>query len=130
MWNVPETKDITRTTSIESEKLKLVSEGCGPKSVCILSSLLDFIELFIFTTSMMFLIQNFSFFFGFIGLICVLLVVSEGSKARPERHLWGGFQDSQCHTVSYTYLRNCFSLCFEVTKYENLIVVCSLQNIR
>ncbi|XP_024026676.1 probable beta-1,3-galactosyltransferase 2 isoform X1 [Morus notabilis] len=33
MWDVPETKDITRTTSVEAEKLKLVSEGCGPKSL-------------------------------------------------------------------------------------------------
>ncbi|PON68719.1 Glycosyl transferase [Parasponia andersonii] len=33
MWNFPETKDITRTTSMEAEKLKLVSEGCGPKSL-------------------------------------------------------------------------------------------------
>ncbi|KAB5569645.1 hypothetical protein DKX38_003438 [Salix brachista] len=29
MWNVPEPKGITRTTTVEAEKLKLVSEGCG-----------------------------------------------------------------------------------------------------
>ncbi|TYK07108.1 putative beta-1,3-galactosyltransferase 2 [Cucumis melo var. makuwa] len=33
MWNVPEPKGITRTTPFEAEKLKLVSEGCGPKSL-------------------------------------------------------------------------------------------------
>ena len=33
MWNVPEPKGITRTTPFEAEKLKLVSEGCDPKSV-------------------------------------------------------------------------------------------------
>ncbi|KAK9285991.1 hypothetical protein L1049_025194 [Liquidambar formosana] len=32
MWTVPESKGITRTTAIEAEKLKLVSEGCDPKS--------------------------------------------------------------------------------------------------
>ncbi|XP_038692589.1 probable beta-1,3-galactosyltransferase 2 isoform X4 [Tripterygium wilfordii] len=31
MWAVPEAKGITRTTETESERLKLVSEGCGPK---------------------------------------------------------------------------------------------------
>ncbi|EEF38209.1 Beta-1,3-galactosyltransferase sqv-2, putative [Ricinus communis] len=29
MWTVPESKSITRTTAMEAEKLKLVSEGCG-----------------------------------------------------------------------------------------------------
>uniref|UniRef100_A0A6M2EJX6 Hexosyltransferase n=1 Tax=Populus davidiana TaxID=266767 RepID=A0A6M2EJX6_9ROSI len=29
MWNVPEPKGINRTTTVEAEKLKLVSEGCG-----------------------------------------------------------------------------------------------------
>ena len=33
MWAVPEYKGITRTTSVEAEKLKLVSEGCDPKTV-------------------------------------------------------------------------------------------------
>ncbi|XP_050207129.1 probable beta-1,3-galactosyltransferase 2 isoform X2 [Mercurialis annua] len=32
MWTVPESKGITRTTAMEAEKLKLVSEGCGIKS--------------------------------------------------------------------------------------------------
>lgn len=35
MWTVPEPKGITRTTAFEAEKLKLVSEGCDPKSVSI-----------------------------------------------------------------------------------------------
>ncbi|KAG8640627.1 hypothetical protein MANES_13G069800v8 [Manihot esculenta] len=29
MWKVPESKGITRTTAMDAEKLKLVSEGCG-----------------------------------------------------------------------------------------------------
>lgn len=33
MWTVPEPKGITRTTAMEAEKLKLVSEGCGSKIV-------------------------------------------------------------------------------------------------
>lgn len=33
MWTVPEPKGITRTTAFEAEKLKLVSEGCDPKSL-------------------------------------------------------------------------------------------------
>ncbi|KAJ9686428.1 hypothetical protein PVL29_015363 [Vitis rotundifolia] len=32
MWAVPESKGITRTTAVEAEKLKLVSEGCDPKT--------------------------------------------------------------------------------------------------
>uniref|UniRef100_A0A2P2KA73 Hexosyltransferase n=2 Tax=Rhizophora mucronata TaxID=61149 RepID=A0A2P2KA73_RHIMU len=32
MWTVNDSKDITRTTAMEAEKLKLVSEGCGSKS--------------------------------------------------------------------------------------------------
>ncbi|XP_031394583.1 probable beta-1,3-galactosyltransferase 2 isoform X2 [Punica granatum] len=32
MWNVPDSKGITRTTSVEAEKLKLISEGCNPPS--------------------------------------------------------------------------------------------------
>lgn len=35
MSMVPEPKGITRTTAFEAEKLKLVSEGCDPKSVSI-----------------------------------------------------------------------------------------------
>ncbi|KAF8391547.1 hypothetical protein HHK36_023853 [Tetracentron sinense] len=31
MWTVPESKGITRTTGIEDEKLKLISEGCDPR---------------------------------------------------------------------------------------------------
>lgn len=31
MWTVSESKGITRTTGVEAERLKLVSEGCGPK---------------------------------------------------------------------------------------------------
>ncbi|KAK4577275.1 hypothetical protein RGQ29_027697 [Quercus rubra] len=31
MWTVPEPKGITRTTAMEAERLKLVSEGCDPK---------------------------------------------------------------------------------------------------
>ncbi|KAF8043067.1 hypothetical protein BT93_A1421 [Corymbia citriodora subsp. variegata] len=30
-WTVPESKGIARTTAMEAEKLKLVSEGCNPK---------------------------------------------------------------------------------------------------
>lgn len=33
MWAVPESRSISRTTAVEAEKLKLVSEGCDPKSV-------------------------------------------------------------------------------------------------
>lgn len=33
MWAVPESKGITRTTAVEAEKLKLVSEGCDPKTL-------------------------------------------------------------------------------------------------
>ncbi|XP_048328671.1 probable beta-1,3-galactosyltransferase 2 isoform X1 [Ziziphus jujuba] len=33
MWTVPENKGITRTTALEAGKLKLVSEGCNPKSL-------------------------------------------------------------------------------------------------
>ncbi|XP_031278597.1 probable beta-1,3-galactosyltransferase 2 isoform X1 [Pistacia vera] len=33
MWTVPESKGITRTTAMEAEKLKLVSEGCNPISL-------------------------------------------------------------------------------------------------
>lgn len=35
MWTVPEPKGITRTTAMEAERLKLVSEGCDPKVVSI-----------------------------------------------------------------------------------------------
>lgn len=38
MWSVPENKGITRTTTFEAGKLKLVSEGCNPKFVSILIS--------------------------------------------------------------------------------------------
>ncbi|KAH9744762.1 putative beta-1,3-galactosyltransferase 2 [Citrus sinensis] len=31
MWAVPESKGFTRTTAMEAEKLKLVSEGCNPR---------------------------------------------------------------------------------------------------
>ncbi|CAA2969055.1 probable beta-1,3-galactosyltransferase 2 [Olea europaea subsp. europaea] len=31
IWTVPESKEITRTTAAEAQKLKLVSEGCDPK---------------------------------------------------------------------------------------------------
>lgn len=33
MWAVPETKGITLTTGIEAERLKLISEGCDPKTL-------------------------------------------------------------------------------------------------
>jgi hypothetical protein len=33
MWTVPEPKGITRTTTMEAESLKLVSEGCGDEIV-------------------------------------------------------------------------------------------------
>ncbi|KAI8551949.1 hypothetical protein RHMOL_Rhmol06G0226500 [Rhododendron molle] len=33
MWAVPESRSISRTTAVEAEKLKLVSEGCDPKSL-------------------------------------------------------------------------------------------------
>ncbi|KAF2284948.1 hypothetical protein GH714_032960 [Hevea brasiliensis] len=33
MWTVPESKGITRTTAMEAEKLKLVSEGCGIRTL-------------------------------------------------------------------------------------------------
>ncbi|KAA8526512.1 hypothetical protein F0562_008285 [Nyssa sinensis] len=33
MWMVPESKGIARTTAVEAEKLKLVSEGCDPKAL-------------------------------------------------------------------------------------------------
>ena len=35
MWAVSDSKLITRPTSIESEGLKLVSEGCDLRKVCI-----------------------------------------------------------------------------------------------
>lgn len=35
MWMVPEVKGISRTTSVEDEKLKLISEGCVPTNVSI-----------------------------------------------------------------------------------------------
>lgn len=35
MWAVPESKGFARTTAIEAEKLKLVSEGCNPRLVSI-----------------------------------------------------------------------------------------------
>lgn len=35
MWTVPEAKEITRTHGTEDEKLKLISDGCGLKSVSI-----------------------------------------------------------------------------------------------
>ncbi|EYU34029.1 hypothetical protein ABFS82_13G015100 [Erythranthe guttata] len=31
LWIMPEAKGVTRTTSVEAERLKLVSEGCDPK---------------------------------------------------------------------------------------------------
>ncbi|KAF2292216.1 hypothetical protein GH714_017046 [Hevea brasiliensis] len=33
MWTVPESKGITKTTAMEAEKLKLVSEGCGIRTL-------------------------------------------------------------------------------------------------
>lgn len=33
MWTLPESKGLTRTTAVEAERLKLVSEGCGPKAL-------------------------------------------------------------------------------------------------
>ncbi|KAE9457896.1 hypothetical protein C3L33_10189, partial [Rhododendron williamsianum] len=33
MWAVPESRSISRTTAVEAGKLKLVSEGCDPKSL-------------------------------------------------------------------------------------------------
>lgn len=33
MWAVPESKGITLTTPVEAERLKLISEGCNPKTV-------------------------------------------------------------------------------------------------
>ncbi|KAF9669528.1 hypothetical protein SADUNF_Sadunf14G0116900 [Salix dunnii] len=33
MWTVPETKGITHTTTMEAERLKLISEGCGDEIV-------------------------------------------------------------------------------------------------
>ncbi|KAI8006214.1 putative beta-1,3-galactosyltransferase 2 [Camellia lanceoleosa] len=33
MWALPESRSIPRTTAVEAEKLKLVSEGCVPKAV-------------------------------------------------------------------------------------------------
>ncbi|XP_059449825.1 probable beta-1,3-galactosyltransferase 2 [Corylus avellana] len=33
MWTVPEPQGIARTTAMEAEKLKLVSEGCDPKAL-------------------------------------------------------------------------------------------------
>lgn len=33
MWTAPEFKGLTRITAVEAESLKLVSEGCNPKSV-------------------------------------------------------------------------------------------------
>ena len=40
MWTIPEHKGMARTTSVEAEELKLASEGCGLKSVCISKFLL------------------------------------------------------------------------------------------
>lgn len=36
-WIMPEAKGVTRTTSFDAERLKLVSEGCDPRFVSILS---------------------------------------------------------------------------------------------
>lgn len=33
MWTVPEPKGITHTTTMEAERLKLISEGCGDEIV-------------------------------------------------------------------------------------------------
>lgn len=33
MWTVPESRGFTRKTTVEAEKLKLVTEGCNPKSL-------------------------------------------------------------------------------------------------
>ncbi|KAF9589265.1 hypothetical protein IFM89_022183 [Coptis chinensis] len=37
MWTVPETKDLTRTTGSEDDKLRLVLDGCDPRIVSTLS---------------------------------------------------------------------------------------------
>ena len=49
MWNVPEPKGINRTTTVEAEKLKLVSEGRGDEIVGIfIYDMINFHSLFMF----------------------------------------------------------------------------------
>lgn len=37
MWNIPESNDMARPSVTEAERLKLISEGCGPKTVSVMS---------------------------------------------------------------------------------------------
>lgn len=36
MWSIPESKGMSRPSVTEAERLKLISEGCNPKSVSVI----------------------------------------------------------------------------------------------